>query len=302
VSSLVVVVLAYSTIAIAWGGTWVIGKAAVAQVPPIELSAIRFAIVGAVLLAVCAIARIPLGRARFGYVALAGLLGIFGYNALVFVGLTMMPASDGALIVPTMVPVLTAVGATFIGERLTADKLAGFAVASAGVVLVIVGGQGLGGQVSGQRLLGDVMAVGGAACWAGYGVVGRVAMRDRSPIAMVALTSLIGAAMLAPLGFLEQGYRDVPSWPVSAWAAVAYLTAIATIVAFILFYWAVRRFGAGTGAMVGYLVPVAALLLAFAVLGERPQPLQLLGGAVILAGVRVATLRRPEQPLAEAAA
>ena len=289
----VLVVVAYATIAVAWGGTWVVGKLAVAQVPPIELSAVRFAIVGVVLLVVTRLARIPLGRARLRYVLLAALLGVFGYNSLVFVALTMAPASDGALIVPTMVPVLTAVGATLIGERLTANKLGGFAVSSLGAALIIVGGQAVGGgEFSAQRLLADLMSLGGAAGWAGYGVVGSVAMRDRSPIALVALTSLAGAAMLFPLGLLERGFRDVPSWPPSAWAAVAYLAVIATIVAFVLYYWAVRRFGAALGSMVGYLVPLAALLLAFVVLGERPQPLQLAGGAVILLGVRLATLRR----------
>jgi O-acetylserine/cysteine efflux transporter len=77
---------------------------------------------------------------------------------------------------------------------------------------------------------------------------------------------------------------------VGAWIAIVYLALFATIVGFVLFYWAVRRFGAGIGAMSSYMVPVAALLLAFVFLGERPDPLQLLGGAVILSGVRVATL------------
>lgn len=151
-------------------------------------------------------------------------------------------------------------------------------------------------------VLADLMALVGAACWAGYGVVGRIAMRDRSPTALVALTALVGSALLFPLGFLEHGYRDVGTWPLSAWLSVGYLVVFATIVGFVLFYWAVRRFGAGVGSMSSYMVPVAAVLLAFFVLGERPQPLQLIGGAVILAGVRVATLGPSAAPVVEAAA
>ncbi len=41
-----------------------------------------------------------------------------------------------------------------------------------------------------------------------------------------------------------------------------------------IFFWAVSRFGAGLGAMISYIVPIAALILAFLVLGERPLPLQ----------------------------
>ncbi|MDE3192178.1 MAG: DMT family transporter [Chloroflexota bacterium] len=287
------VVLAYAAIALSWGGTWPVGKLAVGEVPPLELSAIRFALVGVVLLALCVVLRIPLGRRDLGAVILAAGLGIFLYNALVFVALTMAPASDGALIVPTSIPVLTALAAIAIGERMTGTKAAGFAVATVGGALVIVGAQTAGSAFSPQRLLADVMALGGAACWAAYGVAGHVAMRDRSPIALVALTSLIGAAMLFPLGLLEHGYRDVPTWPLSAWALLGYLVVFATIVGFVLFQWSVRRFGAGVASMVSYLVPIAALLIAAVWLAERPAPLQLAGGAVILAGVRVATMRGP---------
>jgi drug/metabolite transporter (DMT)-like permease len=50
----------------------------------------------------------------------------------------------------------------------------------------------------------------------------------------------------------------------------------------------VKRFGASLAAMVSYLTPVAALILAFVILAERPLPLQLVGGAVIVIGVRLA--------------
>ncbi|MBI2983190.1 MAG: DMT family transporter [Chloroflexi bacterium] len=296
------VVIAYAAIALSWGGTWAVAKAAVLTIPPLELSAIRFTIVAIVLLVACRAMGIPLGTRHLGAVVLAGVVGIAGYNALVFVALTTAPASDGALIVPTMAPVLTALVAISIGERLTREKVAGFAVSGAGAALVVAGAQGIGGTFSPELLVADLMTLGGALCWAVYGVAGRIAMRDRSPAAQVALTSVVGAAALFPLGFLEHGYTDVPTWPLSAWLAIGYLVAFGTIVGFVLFYWAVRRFGAGIGAMSSYMVPVAALLLAFVFLGERPAPLQLIGGAVILLGVRIATLgvRRPE--VAEAAA
>ena len=154
------VVIAYAAIALSWGGTWVVAKVAVGEVPPIELSAIRFAIVAAVLLVACAVLRIPLGTRHLGAVIVAGLVGILGYNALVFVALVTAPASDGALIVPTMVPVLTALAAIAIGERLTPLKIAGFAVSSVGASLVIVGAQGIGGTFSVDRLVADLMTLG----------------------------------------------------------------------------------------------------------------------------------------------
>lgn len=284
------ILAAYALIALSWGGTWVVGKAAVGAIPPIEMSAIRFAIVAAVLLASCAVLRVPLGTRHLREVLVAGVAGITGYNALVFVALRTATASDGALIVPPTAPVFTALAATVIGERLTREKVLGFALSTVGAALVIAGAQGVGGSFSADRLVADLMALGGSACWAVYGVAGRIAMRDRSPMALVAMTATIGAVGLFALGFVEQGFRDVPSWPGGAWLEIAYLVLFGTIVSFILFYWAVRRFGAGIGAMSSYMVPVAALVLAAIFLAERPAPVQLIGGAVILAGVRIATL------------
>src|SRR5207247_9170182 len=91
--------------------------------PPFELSAIRLALAGVLMLAIARATGAPLGLPRLPLVILAGAFGIFAYNALVFFALTFTPASDGALIVPTINPVLTVLFASFIGDHLTANNL-----------------------------------------------------------------------------------------------------------------------------------------------------------------------------------
>ena len=297
-SSRVLTVAAFVTVALCWSGSWTFGKLGVTAVPPIELSAIRFAIAGVLMLALARITKQPLGLERWPLLILAGFFGIFVYNALVFFALTLAPASDGALIVPTINPVLTVVFATFIGERLTANKIAGLGLATIGALLVIAAATGL--TFTGQRLTADLLYLGGAAAWSAYATIGAITTRRGSPLGVTAVACLAGAAMLFPLGFLEKGYADVPSWSVLAWLDIAYLVVFATIVGFVLFYWAVRRFGAGTASMVSYLVPIFALVQAVLILGEQPAPLEVIGGAVILAGVRVATLRSGPRSAIEA--
>jgi len=289
--------------ALAWSGAWITGKLAVASAPPLEISAVRFVIAAAVLAAIAVATRIDLGRGNLWPVVLAGVFGYFAYNAFVFVGLTMAPASDGALIVPTLIPVLTALAASFVGERLTATKLIGFALASIGAALVILAGQ-TGDEISSRRLVGDVLMLLGAMCWAVYTVLGTIALRTRSPLAIVTIAAPIGAVLLLPLGFFEGGYADVAGWTIGVWLNVLYLALAVSVASFILFYWVVRRVGAGVAAMSSYFVPVLTLVMAVVFLGDRPQPLQLVGGVVILAGVRLATLRlaRNDQPIPEGAA
>jgi drug/metabolite transporter (DMT)-like permease len=290
-------------VAMAWSGSWITGKLAVESAPPLEISTVRFIIAAVVLAAIALVTRTNLGRGSLWPVVLAGVFGYFAYNAFVFVGLTMAPASDGALIVPTSIPVLTAVAASFVGERLTAAKLAGFAVASVGVTLVIAAGQ-TNAEISSRRLIGDVLMLLGAGCWSIYTVLGTIALRTRSPLAIVTIAAPVGAALLFPLGFFEKGYTDVVNWSTDVWLNVLYLALLGSVASFIVFYWVVRRVGAGVAAMTSYLVPVLTLVMAVVFLGDRPQPLQLVGGVVILAGVRLATIRLAQdgQPMPEGAA
>ena len=284
-------VLLYVTVALCWSGSWTAGKLGVGAVPPIELSTIRFAIAGLLMLAIARVTGSSLGLVRWKLLLVAAFFGIFAYNALVFVGLTLGPASDGALIVPTLNPVLTVLFATvLVGERLTRNKLAGVVVATAGAIVVVVSAQS-GTELSSQRLLSDLLMVGGAACWSVYATIGAITTRTGSPLGVTAVACLAGAAMLFPFGFLEKGYRDVPTWPATAWLDIAYLVVFATIIGFVLFYWAVRRFGAGLASMVSYLVPIFAVSQAVFILGERPTPIEIVGGAIILVGVRLATWR-----------
>ena len=289
--------------ALAWSGSWITGKLALATAPPLELSTVRFVIAAVILAAIAIATRAELGRGGLRPVVLAGIFGYCAYNAFVFVGLAMAPASDGALIVPTTIPVLTALAASSVGERLTATKVAGFALASIGAVIVIAGGQ-TADEISGRRLIGDLLMLAGAGCWATYTVLGTIALRTRSPLAIVTIAAPIGALCLVPLGFFEKGYADVPGWSVAVWLNVLYLALVGTVASFTLFYWVVRRVGAGVAAMTSYFVPILTLAMAVFFLGDRPEPLQLVGGLVILAGVRVVTLRltHEQPPIPEGAA
>jgi len=286
-----IVVAVYATLALTLGGQWIAAKLGVTAVPPLELSTMRFAIASAVLLAACAITRTPIPLHRWRPIAAAAACGVLGFNTLAFVGLTLTPASDSALIIPTTIPMATALFATLIGERLTARKLFGFAIASVGAALVIVGGQQGGSESSSLRLRGDLMELGAATAWAASLTIGAIVVRKETVLGYVTLMVLIGTTLLVPLGAVPQAYRDVPSWAAETWLAAGFLGVFSTAVAFVLFFWAVHRFGPSLAAMVTYLTPVATLVLAVLILGEQPLPLQLVGGAGIVIGVRLAARR-----------
>ncbi|HEY8808199.1 MAG TPA: DMT family transporter [Candidatus Limnocylindria bacterium] len=290
------VVAVYATLALTLGGQWIAAKLGVTAVPPLELSTMRFAIASVVLLAACAITRTPIPLRRWRLIGAAAACGVLGFNTLAFVGLSQTPASDSALIIPTTIPMATALFATLIHERLTSRKVLGFAIASVGAALVIIGGQQGASEASASRLRGDLLELGAATAWAASLTIGAIVLRKEAVLGYVTLMVAMGTAMLLPLGLLAQAYRDVPSWSTETWLAAGFLGVFSTGVAYVLFFWAVRRFGASLAAMVSYLTPIATLLLAFVILAERPLPVQLAGAAVIVFGVRIAARRSRPQP------
>ena len=296
------VVAIYATLSLALGGQWIAAKLGVTAVPALELSTMRFAIASVVLLLACAATRTALPWRSWRPILAAAACGVLAFNTLAFVGLSDTPASDSALIIPTVIPLATALFATFIRERLTWIKLLGFGIATIGAAVVIIGGQQAGADASSLRLRGDLMELGAAAGWAASLTIGAVVLRTESVLGYVTLMVVMGTALIAPLGWLAQGYRDVPSWPPETWLAAGSLGVVSTAVAFVLFFWAVQRFGASLAAMVSYLTPVSSLILAFFILAERPLPLQLVGGAVIVLGVRIAARRHAPPRRAPAAA
>src|SRR5216683_3300645 len=151
-----IVIAVYATLAITLGGQWIAAKLGVNAVPALELSTMRFAIASGVLLVACAVTRAPIPVRRWRPIAAAAACGVLGFNTLAFVGLSSTPASDSALIIPTTIPMATAIFATLIHERLTSRKLLGFVIASIGAAFVIVGGQQGGGEASALRLRGDL--------------------------------------------------------------------------------------------------------------------------------------------------
>src|SRR6266478_723878 len=161
-----IVIAVYVTLAITLGGQWSAAKLGVTAVPALELSTMRFAIAAGVLVVGCAITRTPIPLHRWRPITAAAACGVLGFNTLAFVGLSLTPASDTALIIPTTIPLATALFATLIHER------------------------------SSARLRGDLMELGAAALWGASLTIGALVVRKETVLGYDTLMVLIGTAML----------------------------------------------------------------------------------------------------------
>lgn len=162
---------------------------------------------------------------------------------------------------------------------------------AAGAVLALVGTAVLAsGEVSaeGQALLGDLLALLGAACMAGYLLIGR-SVRRRLPVLVYATLVYGVAAALILLGLVVAGI-PVTGYPWRTYAVFAGLALLPTIFGHTVFNWVLAYLPAGVVSVAALGEPVGAALLAWLLLGERPGVQQLVGGVAILAGLVLAAL------------
>lgn len=288
--------------ALCFGGTWVAGKLGVESIAPLSVAAIRFTLASLLLFGWLRLRGAGIGRlarADLPLVLAMGSTAVAGYNILFLYGLTLAPASDGAILVPGLAPVFTvALAAPLLGERLGLQGLVGMAVAFGGLLLVVAPSS----EAGPQRLVGDVLFVAGALCWAVYSLIGPRATRRFGPAGATFWSTLCGATILIPLALLEGGWRRLPSAPPEALLGVLYLAVFGTVLAFVFFYEGVRRVGPSRATAFAFLVPVVGVLSSVLLLGEALGAGTFVGGALVLLGVWIVQ-RRPRTeraPLASA--
>ena len=280
--------------AAAFGAMGVFGKRAYDEGATVgTLLAVRFAVAGVVLGGAAVATGALRGLARRDVVLAAGL-GAIAYSAQAgayFAALARIDAGLLSLLVYTF-PAIVAVAAAALGrERAGRRTVAALALSSAGLVLVVAGA-GAGALDP----LGTALGLTAACVYAAYVLVSERVAQRLGPLALAALVCA-GAAATLTLGAAATGeLRPADVTP----AGLGWLVAIAlvsTVGALALFFAGLPLVGPTAASILSTAEPVTAVVLAFAVLGDTLGPVQLAGGALVLAAATVLTLARPqEQP------
>lgn len=219
-----------------------------------------------------------------GLIALWGVAWFGGYNVALNAAERLVDAGTAALLV-AIAPILVAVAAVAVlGERLTGRLGVGVAVAFAGVALIAAGG-----FTGHADKVGVALAVLSAVLYA-FGVLLQKRLLVRvDAVTMTWLGALAGTAALLP--FAPALLADLAAAPASATLGMLYLGAFPTAVGFLTWGYVLSRWTAGRTTAATYLSPPVTVLLSWTLLGEVPAPLALLGGALCLTGVVLATRR-----------
>ena len=261
-----------------------------APAPPIAIAALRVGFAAILLLAAG-------WRELGGLKALAAkdrplvllsgvLLGIHFGSWIASLSFTSTAASV-ALVCTS--PMFAAAFGTLLGDRVRGRELVGIAIAAGGCA-VLAGGDW---QAGGDALLGDGLALIGAASAAGYLVVGR---RLRASLPLLPYLGVVNA--IAALGLLIAAIAlgaDLTALPSHSYLACAGAAIVASFVGHSLLNAAVRTTPTHLVALAVLGEPIGSSLITWVAFGEEPPLYAALGGAVVLAGIAIGFIRaRPE--------
>jgi drug/metabolite transporter (DMT)-like permease len=211
-----------------------------------------------------------------------GGLGFGVYQMLWTTGLTTVAAGDSALIIAAT-PVLVAVLAVAAGsDVLTPVKLGGVLISFAGVAIVIGSGAGL---TLGGSLVGEAITFGAAVCWAIYTAFGAPVLQRHSPLRATAWATVAGTVVLAPVGVVQLASVEPTAFSVEVGGAILYSGFIAAGISNVIVQHGVKVIGPTRTSALQFLVPALAVVMAYLLLSEPIRPGQIVGGAIIVAGI-----------------
>ena len=283
-------------IAILWGTFPATGKLAVADFPPVFLTAIRGVIASTFLVALLARsgAETVRGLASNSIRAfvILGVCGLTLSTQLAYIGYAYTTAANAAIL-QAATPVLVALGArAFLGERLRRRQQAGVAVSMLGVLVVVTGGRLLMLRVE-QLRAGDFITLVGLVAWTAYTVYGKRVITTHSPALTTTAAYVAGTALLVAEAALTAPLFPAPALTsLRAWSVVVY-HALFGAVAHIWWYRAVERVGASRAAVFMNVTPIVGIVMATTLLAEPVGVWEVLGMLLVLAGVALTTATPP---------
>lgn len=268
---------------IVWGVNFVMVKVSLEVIPPLTLCALRF-----FLAAIPAIFFIKKPAGPWQWVAAYGLLIFAAQFSLLFIGMSIGVAPGiAALLLQFQVFFTIFFAYLFFRQPARPMQLIGALVAFAGIITIFTH---LGGKYS---LLGIILVLGAAACWAG----GNVISVKLGKVNMFSLVIWGSAAAFFPLliaAIMVEGAQTVftvvthlPQLPGITLFAVAYIIYGSTYFGYGAWSWLLSQYTMGSVAPLVLLIPIVAMLFSSLTLGETFEAWKMVAIILVIAGTAI---------------
>lgn len=277
-------------VALIWGAAWAWGKIITREVMPLTAGLTRLSLASLLLLAWLyrcdRFAELRgLERRQLLRLALAALVGFFGYAVCFVLGIKNTSATNATIIITLNSPA-TMLGAVLIfREHINRPMAIGMGCALAGTVLAISRGD-LANFSAISR--GDYFVFGCVLCFSTFTLLAKVFLRGISSRLVVSISTALAALAMWPVQYAVEGAAGFHSlFNASPWAAfnMALIVCLSTVLGYIWYFQGVQGLGAAKAAVYNVLVPLFGIGYSLLFLGEPGHWTLLPGVALTVAGL-----------------
>lgn len=214
---------------------------------------------------------------RLGLLALGVLFTTATITA--FWGLERLPAGTFIILFYTY-PAMVALISLFLGERLSAQSWLALGLTLIGTVLTV---PNLGSGLSADDSLGVILAIVNALIVSVYFIFNNRLLKGHTALAPASAWSVTGSFLV----FLTLSLSRPVTWPAetSTWGLLLALAIVSTVMPVLFLTIGLNKLGPSKAAIASTVEPILTAVWAALFLGEQMQPIQLVGGALILASV-----------------
>lgn len=276
-----------------WSGNFVLSRGMHAAIPPMALSFWRWSLALLILIVIAhrhLWAERQTLRAQGRFIVVQGLLGVLGFNTLLYLAMQYTTAIN-AVLVNSCIPVLILVFSWLLyRETMSLRQCGGVLVSLLGVLLIMAGGEPAALlEVSFNR--GDLLVLGAAVVWALYSSNLKRYPRGLHPLAYLTAINIVGLTAIFPLYLLEVAGGKTFTVNAASLVTILYVAVFASVLAFIFWNRAIRAIGANRAGPFVHLMPVFSTILAVIFLDETLAWHHGQGALLIFGGIVMTTFR-----------
>lgn len=278
-----------------WGGNFNVARAFNMEIPPMGLSFWRWAVAGLILLPFVwrpMRQQWPAFKQYFPLVLALGILGVSGFNTLVYLGLQTTTATNGVLMQSVNPIFIIALSSLLLNEFATQRQWLGILVSLVGVLVILIQGQ-LSHLLKLDFHTGDLIILLAVLDWALYTVLLRKLPNELKGLPILGYTIVIGVLGILPLYLYEiiMTTRSMPFNWISI-SSVLYVAIFPSVLSYLFWNHGTQRIGANRAGQFAHVVPISGILIAVLVLGEQFHLYHLLGISLVAAGILLANYRQ----------
>jgi drug/metabolite transporter (DMT)-like permease len=283
--------------AVMWASSGTASKALfMSGVEPFQLVQIRVTLAALILALILGLFAKRLLKVRLidaAYFCFLGGVLLAMVQASYLYTISKMPVAAAILIQYTAPFMVALYSICFWGERLTSAKIVAVFLSLLGCYLV-VGGYSL--ELLKMNRVGALTGLASAVLFAAYSLFGESRMHRYPPWTVVFYAFVFAAVtwnvLEEPFHFLRAGYSQ------TQWGYILYIALVGTLLPFGLFFEGVNRIRSTRATITSTAEPISAGFIAYFFLGEALEPLQILGGALVIVAIVLLQLQQEGNELA----